>query len=147
GIEVENNGSIAAYLKLNNAGTWSIKNVGDTGDDGIVTAARVDRTDISVNELKTRLTPYAYNSGTTSIDQNVTLGNTSSLVTVFADVSMNRRLFVGGDASMGANLFVGGSIVNTNLTNAINLKANAANPSFTGNLVSDGDSSLNSQLN
>ncbi len=64
------------------------------------------------------------------------IGVNTKFPTFNLDVSGNtfirNRLIVGNDVSMNGNLNVGGTIVNTSLTNALNLKANIANPTFTG---------------
>ena len=62
------------------------------------------------------------------------------------DVSLNARLRVALDSSFNGNLFINGSIVNTGLSNSLNLKAPLAAPSFTGLIVSAGDVSLNANL-
>jgi hypothetical protein len=56
---------------------------------------------------------------------------TGSVVSA-GDVSLNAGLRVASDSSFNANLFVGGSIVNTELTNTLALKAPLESPALTG---------------
>jgi hypothetical protein len=88
----------------------------------------LDLTDASVNELKTRLTQYSYSGTTTTIEQNVTLANSTSIVTILGDSSFNGNLFVGSDVSFGSKLYV------------------ASDASMGGKLLVSGDASLNSKL-
>jgi hypothetical protein len=149
GIAIEVNGNIDASIKINHDNMWALSNPGENGTlNVIVTQPRVDRTDVSVNEARTRLSQYNYNgtSVTTSIHGNVHLSDQNSGVVIDGDASMNAGLSVASDSSFNSNLFIGGSIVNTGLSAALALKAPLASPSFTGLIVSAGDVSLNAGI-
>jgi hypothetical protein len=79
---------------LNSDDKWAILNPGDGSDDTIVTKTRVDRSDVSINELKTRLEPYTYDGSMTGITGNLTLSDANSKTIIEGDASFNADVTV-----------------------------------------------------
>ena len=173
GIEVETNGNVAAYVKLNDNNKWAIFNPGDTVDDTIVTKARVDRSDVSLNIVIERLAGnVVVESALTvasdlSMNGNLSVGNSitnrgtllvdgittfNNKLFVTNDASLNAKLFIGGDASLNAKLFVSqDTSMNGNLAVSKNIVGQGTLgvtgiTSLSNNLFVGADASLNAKL-
>jgi carbonic anhydrase/acetyltransferase-like protein (isoleucine patch superfamily) len=158
GIEIESGGSIAAYIKLDGTEKWTIMSPGQT-PDYIVTKASIDKSDFSLNEIRSRLEQYSYNlSDTTAIDRNVVLSNSGYKLSVLGDASLNTKLFVNGDVSLNNKLTVKSDVsLNSKLSVASDvsfgsklfiqgISTMAGDVSINANLFVNGDVSFNSKL-